>query len=451
MQRKLPLNLGARYRVVSEIASGGMGVVYLSVRLEPDGTRRPVAVKALHAHLADDPEMIASFVDEARIASRIVHPNVVRVEDVEMVGEQLVIVMEYVEGVALAMLLKNVRARDAVLPVPVVRRIVHDALVGLHAAHELRDDARAPLGVVHRDVSPHNLLVGADGLTRVSDFGIATATGRVASTRTGGGVKGKLQYLSPEQVYRKPLDRRADVFAVGTVLWECLTGRRLFSAGTEGETLAMVLREPIPPPSGHRAEVPLELDEICLRALERDPERRFQSAGDAADALAEGEMASREDVGMLVAQAAPSSLAARREVLSQALRSAGFSAPRAAETEAVDTRASVAREARPASSRLPLVAALFVGVVGGAVGVGFAARANKTPATIDAVTARSGASEPAVLPPPPASSSAPAPTAPEVAPRATASAPSAHPRHGTSARPPKKPMPGGRPFMPEDL
>lgn len=453
MQRKLPLNLGARYRVVSEIASGGMGVVYLSVRLEPDGTRRPVAVKALHAHLADDPEMIASFVDEARIASRIVHPNVVRVEDVEMVGEQLVIVMEYVEGVALAMLLKNVRARDAVLPIPVVRRIVHDALVGLHAAHELRDDAGAPLGVVHRDVSPHNLLVGADGLTRVSDFGIATATGRVASTRTGGGVKGKLQYLSPEQVYRKPLDRRADVFAVGTVLWECLTGRRLFSAGTEGETLAMVLREPIAPPSGHRAEVPIELDEICLRALERDPERRFQSARDAADALAEGEMASREEVGTLVAQAAPSSLSARREVLSHALRSAGFSAPSAVETEAADTvdpRASVAHEARPASSRLPLVAALFVGVVGGAVGVGFAARANKAPAT-DAVTARSGASEPAVLPPPPAPSSAPAPTAPQVAPRATSSTPAAHPRHGTSARPPKKPTPGGRPFMPEDL
>lgn len=451
MQRKLPLNLGGRYRVVSEIASGGMGMVYLAVRAEPDGTRRPVAVKALHAHLADDPEFIASFVDEARIASRIVHPNVVRVEDVEMVGEQLVIVMEYVEGIALALLLKNVRARDTTLAIPVVRRVIHDALLGLHAAHELHDETGAPLGVVHRDVSPHNLLVGADGITRVSDFGIATATGRVASTRTGGGVKGKLQYLSPEQVYRKTLDRRADLFAVGTVLWECLTGRRLFSAGTEGETLAMVLREPIAPPSVHRSDVPLELDEICLRALERDPERRFPSAREAADALAEGEMASREDVGALVAQAAPASLSARHAVLSQALRDAGFSTNAAVEVHEVDATPNVAsgRQARPASSRLPLVAALFVGVVGGAVGVGFAARANKAPA---ADTAPPSAIESAIPPPAPTVSSAPTTTAPEVpVPRATASAAPSHPRHATSARPPKKPVPGGRPFMPEDL
>ncbi len=461
MQPKLPLTFGARYRVVTEIASGGMGAVYLALRLDADGAKHPVAIKALHAHLADDPDMVASFLDEARIASRIVHPNVVRVEDVEMIGDQLVIVMEYVEGVALSLILKTTRTRESALPIPVVRRMLHDALLGLDAAHELRDDSGGYLGVVHRDVSPHNLLVAADGLTRVSDFGIATASGRVASTRTGGGVKGKLQYLSPEQIYRKGLDRRSDVFAAGTVLWECLTGRRLFSAGSEGETLAMVLREPIAPPSAHRFDVPIELDEICLRALERDPERRFQSARELAEALAEGPMASREEVAAIVAQAAPATIASRRTVLEQALRNAGFTQPSFAPAEPVslDTGASAAvveqSAARRPTSRVPLVAALLVGIVAGGVVVGLAARSTSTQAA-------------SVAPPSPSSptpavsaiasvaaatiESAPPPAAVESAPPAKVAA-SAQPRSrpASSVRATKKPAAGGRPFMPSDL
>jgi serine/threonine-protein kinase len=161
---------------------------------------------------------------------------------------------------------------------PLISRILQDALGGLHAMHEATDDAGRALGLVHRDISPQNLIVGTDGITRVTDFGIALAAGRLASTRPDGTVKGKLPYLAPEQVGRKDIDRRADVFAAGIVLWECLTGQRLFAAATEAETLTRVLSEPIPPPSELRPEIPSAVDEVCLEALEREPPRRFATA-----------------------------------------------------------------------------------------------------------------------------------------------------------------------------
>lgn len=312
------LKLGTRYRVVTEIASGGMGTVVLALKQDGESWR-PVAVKQLHSHLVDDPDVVAGFVDEARIASRLKHPNVVHVRDVEMIGDALVIVMDYVEGIPLSALLRYLKERGEELPVNVVRRIVTDALRGLHAAHELRDENGKLLSVVHRDVSPHNLLVGADGITRVTDFGVAMASGRVATTHADRGVKGKLQYLSPEQIYRRPLDRRADVFSAGIVTWEALAGRRLFGAATEGETLAMVLREPIAPPSTHRVDVPLDLDETCLKALERDPSRRFETAEAFAAALEQGPVAKPEEVAAIVVRALGETLTERRAQLAQAL------------------------------------------------------------------------------------------------------------------------------------
>ena len=164
-----------KYQIVDEIARGGMGVVQLALRVDVTTAEPiPVAIKHLHAHLVDNPEIVKAFIDEARIASRIVHPNVVTVLDVDTLGEELAIVMDYVEGIALRDL---VRQTEGGLPVPVVRRILVDALNGLHAAHELTDETGHPLGVVHRDVSPHNLLVGVNGVTRVADFGIALAGG----------------------------------------------------------------------------------------------------------------------------------------------------------------------------------------------------------------------------------------------------------------------------------
>src|SRR5688572_30160038 len=164
LQPGVPMSTG--YRILGSIAAGGMGTVSLAVRTDQGGAATPIAVKRLHASRAEDPESVAMFVDEACIASRIVHPNVLRIRDVEILGEELVIVMDYVEGVSLGQLLRHVRDAGETLPLPFVRRILHDALQGLHAAHELPDETGRPLGIVHRDVSPHNLLVGTEGLTR---------------------------------------------------------------------------------------------------------------------------------------------------------------------------------------------------------------------------------------------------------------------------------------------
>jgi serine/threonine-protein kinase len=327
------LDPSARYVIVDEIASGGMGSVFLALHSDEDGKTMPVAIKKLHAHLAEDIATVDAFVDEARIAYRLRHPNVVRVHDVVPIDGQLVIVMDWVEGVPMRSL---GRAKEDKLPIPVIRRMLVDALEGLHAAHQLKDDRGTKLDVVHRDISPQNLLVGTDGLTRVTDFGIALARGRLAPTTVQGGVKGKIPYLSPEQVNRSKVDHRSDIFAAGVVAWEMLTGKRLFVAPSEGEIMAMILREPLQPPSAIRMDVPLDLDETILKALERNPERRFATAADFARAIAEGgPMASHEEVGRIVATTAGTSLAARRQKL--ALAAERKTAPRPLQEEMTAT------------------------------------------------------------------------------------------------------------------
>jgi serine/threonine-protein kinase len=293
-----------------------MGTVYLG-RLIDGTSAQTVAIKVLHPHLATNPEMVAMFLDEARVATRLRHPNLVGVLDMDMIGEELVIVMEYVEGTTLARMQSAVRRRGERLPVGVSVRIVCDALAGLNVVHELLDESGQSLGLVHRDVSPHNLLVGSDGSTRVTDFGIALAAGRLASTRPDGTLKGKLQYLSPEQIGRKAVDRRVDVFAAGIVLWECLTGERLFQGKTEAETVTRVLRDPIAPPSLMRPEVSTELDEVCLQALERDPQRRFKTADDFGNALrhAFGPLVDASQVGLLVCDLAADAIRTQRASL----------------------------------------------------------------------------------------------------------------------------------------
>ena len=314
-----PLDPTARYTIVDEIASGGMGAVFLALQTDEEGHHHPVAIKKLHAHLAEDMGTVDSFVDEARIAYRLRHPNVVRVHDVVPIDGQLVIVMDWIEGLALGKILKSRVGSPDKLPIPVVRRILVDALEGLHAAHELKDERGNLLDLIHRDISPQNLLVGTDGRTRVTDFGIALAKGRLAPTTVQGGVKGKIPYLSPEQVNRSKVDRRSDLFAAGVVAWELLTAKRLFMAPSEGEIMAMILREPLQPPSAIRLDVPLDLDEAILKALERKPDRRFETAADFARAIADGgPMASYEEVGRIVATTAGTSLAARRQKLALA-------------------------------------------------------------------------------------------------------------------------------------
>lgn len=292
-----------RFRIVERIASGGMATVYLAKRIGAAGFERNVAIKVLHEHLCEDEAFVGMFLDEARLTASLDHPHVVDVYDVDRIDGELVLVMRYVEGCSFSILQRAARRRNEELPLGVKLQVIHDMLGGLHHAHELADSDGNLVGVVHRDVSPQNVLVGIDGIARVADFGIAKARGRLATTQGADVVKGKYRYLAPEQAAGKSVDRRTDVFAAGIVLWEALTGRPLFDAEHEVATIRMILEAPIPSPATVAADVSEELAEVCLRALDRDPAKRFQSAEAMADALSphlERSRPSRRAIGVLV-------------------------------------------------------------------------------------------------------------------------------------------------------
>lgn len=275
--RQASANQLGRYQIGDEVAAGGMATVHLGRVLGPQGISRIVAIKRMHAHVARDPTARRMFLDEARLAYRIGHPNVVSTLDVVEHDDQILLVLEYVAGETLAKLLEALASAGQRMQPSVLSAIVIGALHGLHAAHEVKDDHGEPVNVIHRDVSPQNLIVGVDGVTRVLDFGIAKAKGRVQET-TGIAVRGKLRYLSPEQIRRAPLGRAVDLFAAGVVLWESLTGRRLFDADDIAGVLDAVLHATIPPPSSIAEGLPAALDELVLRALSRDPAQRPQTA-----------------------------------------------------------------------------------------------------------------------------------------------------------------------------
>jgi serine/threonine-protein kinase len=272
-----PLMVVGRYAIYGEIASGGMASVHLGRLLGPVGFSRTVAIKRLHAHLAKDPEFTAMFLDEARLAARIRHPNVVSTLDVGASKGELFLVMDYVHGEALGQLLRQAVARKQRIPLGIAGNLLSGMLQGLHAAHEARSDRGEPLGIVHRDVSPQNLLVGMDGAPRLVDFGVAKAMGRVTTTR-GGQIKGKIAYMAPEQVLGKEVTRRTDVWGAGAVLWQVLTGEKLFSQTNDAETLYRIIAAEVTPPSRLAPGIPPEIDEVVMRALAKEPDERFQSA-----------------------------------------------------------------------------------------------------------------------------------------------------------------------------
>jgi len=266
-----------RYVLYDEIASGGMATIHLGRMIGQVGFARTVAIKRLHPHFAKDPEFVAMFIDEARLAAGIRHPNVVSTLDVVALEGDLFLVMEYVEGDSLSHLIKRVTARDQRIPPGVVSGIVSNVLYGLHAAHTAKDERGEALHIVHRDVSPQNVLVGLDGVARVVDFGVAKASRRIMETEAGR-IKGKFRYMAPEQVKADKFDHRVDVFAAGIVLWEALTGRGLFVADEPMRTMTMVIEHPIEPPSSLVPGIPSAVDDVVLRALERSPAERYQSA-----------------------------------------------------------------------------------------------------------------------------------------------------------------------------
>jgi len=272
-----------RYEVLGEIASGGMATVYLSRSIGAKGFSRLVAIKRLHPHLEAEDDFVQMFLDEARLAARIRHPNVVATLDVED-SEGLYIVMEYIEGVTLLMLWRQAAKLGERMPVPVAARIILDTLGGLHAAHELLDDNGDFLSLIHRDVSPQNILLGVDGVSRITDFGIAKASSRLTMTRDGQ-LKGKISYMAPEQTKRVEIDRRVDLFAMGIVAWEVLAGKRLFSGESDVEVLNQLLFEPIPRLKDHAPSVPSGLEQVVMRALDRDPQQRWSTAHEFADGI----------------------------------------------------------------------------------------------------------------------------------------------------------------------
>ena len=273
-----------RYCLYDEIAAGGMATVHFGRLLGPAGFSRTVAIKQLHPQYARDPEFVAMFLDEARLAARIRHPNVVSTIDVVARDGELFLVMEYIQGEAFARLLRTTTLEGDKVPPNVASSIVTQALLGLHAAHEALDEKGASLNIVHRDVSPQNILVGVDGVARVLDFGVAKATSRLQITHDGR-LKGKLAYMAPEQLLKRPVDRRADVFAAATVLWESLCGERLFAGDDAAAAVAHILEGKVKPPSQVVSGLNSAVDAVVLKGLAKDPEQRYQTAKEMAQAL----------------------------------------------------------------------------------------------------------------------------------------------------------------------
>jgi serine/threonine-protein kinase len=279
-----PERLGA-YELLLELAAGGMATVHLAKAVDKRQGPPLVAVKRPHRHLQGDKTFLTMLVDEARLASAIEHPNVVKVRELGFDGGMPFIVMDYVEGTSLAELRRELSAIGRAIDVRVAVRIVLDALAGLQAAHDLKDDNGKPLHIIHRDVSPHNVLLGCDGRSLLTDFGIAKAEDRIQTTRTHE-VKGKLAYLAPERIDKRRICTvQSDVFSMAVVLWECFAGRRLFRGEEAVDILQDVMAGPIPTLRQIGAQVPQALDDVIARALSRDLDTRYATASDFAQAI----------------------------------------------------------------------------------------------------------------------------------------------------------------------
>jgi len=263
-----------RYQLLKRIAGGGMGEVFLARQAGIQGFEKLLVIKTLLPHLTEDQEFVQMFLDEARLAARLAHPNVIQIYDLGQEEDVFYIAMEHVYGEDLKRMWKQAYHAKRTIPVAIAARIVADAAAGLGYAHRLADGEGNPLGLVHRDVSPQNILLTFDGGVKLIDFGVAKAAGRATKTQTGA-LKGKYAYMSPEQVDGLELDQRSDVFALGIVLWEMVTGSRLFRADSDVQTLKLVANCNVPAPSEQNPDVPVELDPIVLRALARDRDQRY--------------------------------------------------------------------------------------------------------------------------------------------------------------------------------
>jgi serine/threonine protein kinase len=322
--------VGSRYAIHDEIAAGGMATVHLGRLLGPVGFSKTVAIKKLHPHYAKDADFVSMFMDEARLAARVQHPNVVQTLDVVAGTTDLFLVMEYVQGETLSRLWRTaVNARDRIT-LSTVSGVIGGMLHGLHAVHEAKDEQGEPLNIVHRDISPQNVMVGVDGISRLLDFGVAKAVGRVQQTREGQ-LKGKIAYMAPELLIAGTVavSRQTDIYAAGVVMWELLTGARLYDGESDALVFGRVLQGYIPSPSSLVPDIPTEVDEVVMRAVDRDPARRFATARDMALALeAAWRPAQPSEVGAWVEHLAHSALSKRAQQVAELESSSSVRIPR---------------------------------------------------------------------------------------------------------------------------
>lgn len=356
-----PLQLGAvlgRYELLAPIAEGGMASVWAARLRGSRGFSKTFAIKTMLPALSDDPRFETMFLDEARIASRIRHPNVVEILDLGEHDGVLYLVMEWVDGEPIG----NLR-RDAVrhggMPLSVAVRIIADACAGLHAAHELKDpNTGNPVGLVHRDISPQNILVTFNGVVKIVDFGVAKAAGRSSEKTSAGQVKGKPPYMSPEQALGDEVDRRADIFALGIILYQLTTGKHPFRGESDLVTLHNIVSDSeIISPRAHEPLIPKALDAVILKALSRDLRARFQTMAEFEGALdavvSDLPRARQQDVADFVEQMAGSRGEERRSRISQASRAAE---ERSGESPSWSGETSVA-ESNPAAAGQPIAPA----------------------------------------------------------------------------------------------
>jgi serine/threonine protein kinase len=281
-----------RYQILAKLAAGGMAEIFLARGASVGGVERYCVLKRILRERASDAQFVQMFVDEARLAAQLQHPNIASVYDVGMLGESYFFTMEYVHGETVGSLIQRALERRRPLPLACVLTIIAGAAAGLHHAHERNANDGRPLGIVHRDVSPSNLMVSYEGNVKVVDFGVAKAADRAVETKSGT-VKGKISYLSPEQCRDERVDRRSDLFSLGIVMWEMLTGARLYRRSSDFENMTAIVKEAPPPPSSRRPEVPRAVDEIVLRLLAKSVTARFQAAGEVVEAIEDASMRAR--------------------------------------------------------------------------------------------------------------------------------------------------------------
>ena len=273
-----PTQIG-RYHIVGHLAAGGMAEILLGKLFGPSGFERAVVIKRILPNFASSQTFVDMFLDEARVVARIQHPNVVQVQELGQTDGALFMVMEYLEGETLQGILRRIWRTGYRLPSWLVAHVIAQVCAGLHAAHDLTDDMGQPLGLVHRDVSPSNIFITYNGAVKLLDFGIAKFEARKTGTEAGQ-LKGKFAYMAPELCLAQPLDRRTDIFSLGVVFFEALTGRRLFARDNHMLSMKAITEDPIPSVRSVAPECPKELVDICARALSRDPADRYATAAE---------------------------------------------------------------------------------------------------------------------------------------------------------------------------